>query len=162
MILIAAGSNVPFCGVDSQQLVLSSFYALQRVVDVYQISPLYEAPAWPDPSDPVFVNAVAVARTDLPPATLLSVLHTVERAFGRVRSVKNAPRTLDLDLIAHGDHVLSGEAGGPVLPHPGVEMREFVLAPLCDIAPDWRSPSSGKTAAEMLSEIKTGAVQRIS
>lgn len=162
MILIAAGSSLPFCGIDSQRLVLNGFLALERVVSVEIISPLYETPAWPDPADPPFINAAARIETALPPAGLMAALHAIEAGFGRLRREKNAARTLDLDLLAYDSERRDGADGGPVLPHPRLESREFVLTPLCDIAPDWRHPVSGKTARAMLAAQPARQARRIS
>ncbi|NOX84313.1 MAG: 2-amino-4-hydroxy-6-hydroxymethyldihydropteridine diphosphokinase [Alphaproteobacteria bacterium] len=166
MILIAAGSSLPFCGIDSQQIVLSAFSALGRLTDLGAISPLYHTPAWPDPAEPPFVNAAAVIGTDLPPEALLAVLHAIEAGFGRLRQRKNAPRTLDLDLIAYGQDRRGGssavgDGAGLQLPHPRLAEREFVLAPLADIAADWRSPKTGKTVREMLAALPVRAAQQI-
>lgn len=149
MILIAAGSNLPFCGVDSQQIVLHSILAIGRVADVIARSQLYASPAWPDPADPPFVNAVVQVRTDIAPAALLAALHGVEAAFGRHRGQRNAPRTLDLDLIAYGDR----QSEDPALPHPRLADRAFVLAPICDFAPAWRPPGETRSAAELLARL---------
>jgi 2-amino-4-hydroxy-6-hydroxymethyldihydropteridine diphosphokinase len=166
MILIAAGSSLPFCGIDSQQIVLSAFSALGRLTDLHAVSPLYHTPAWPDPAEPPFVNAAAVIVTALPPEALLAVLHAIEAGFGRLRRRKNAPRTLDLDLIAYGQERRDassavGDGAGLQLPHPRLAEREFVLAPLADIAPDWRSPETGKTVREMLAALPQRAAQQI-
>ena len=162
MILIAAGSSLPFCNVDSQQLVLRAFSALGRSVNVTQQSSLYESPAWPDPNDPPFVNAVACIETAMAPEDLLSVLHVIEAGFGRRRTVRNAPRTLDLDLLAYGEEIRSGADGGLRLPHPGIPDRAFVLTPLVEIAPDWRHPETGQTAETLLEAVKDPSVRRIS
>jgi len=74
------------------------------------------------------------------PAELMEILHKIESAYGRTRSAKNAPRTLDLDLIDYHGRV---EEGPPVLPHPRMAERGFVLIPLADIAPEWRHPATG-------------------
>ncbi len=111
------------------------------------VSRLFQTPAWPDPSDPDFVNAVAAVRTDLDPAALMAQLAATEDAFGRVRSARNAPRTLDLDIIDYAGRV---EQGPPTLPHPRADGRAFVLLPLADVAPDWRHPQSGKTVSELI------------
>jgi len=148
---------LPFCGVDSQQLVLHSFLAIDRFAPIVAQSPLYASPAWPDPADPPFVNAAARIQTDLAPAALLAGLHAVEAAFGRRRGEKNAPRTLDLDLIAYND--IRSEK--PALPHPRFSARDFVLAPLSDIAPEWRPPGGGETAAEMLAGLQDRAAERL-
>src|SRR3546814_14054145 len=91
----------------------------------------------------------------LSPWELLAVLHEVEAEHERVRSVPNASRTLDLDLLAYDDRVVDG-AGGLMLPHPRLSERAFVLQPLVELAPEWRHPGSGLTAAEMLAELPPG------
>ncbi len=74
-------------------------------------------------------------------------LHEVEREFGRVRDVRNAPRTLDLDLLDYDGRV---EGGPPVLPHPRIEQRAFVLVPLADVAPLWKHPVSGRNVRALI------------
>ncbi len=162
MILIAAGSSLPVSGIDSQQIVLSAFFSIGRLVDIYAVSSLYKTPAEPNPADPEFVNAVASVGDGLSPAALLAALHAVEDGFGRKRSARNAPRTLDLDIIAYHNVISDGAPPTPILPHPSLESREFVLAPLAEIAPDWRHPVSGKTAKSLLAAIDPRKAQRIS
>lgn len=162
MIFIAAGSSLPFCGLDSQQIVAAAFAALSRIAEVRGRSPFYESPAWPDAADPAFINAAAQIETDLSPASLLAALHAIEAGFGRRRTVPNAPRTLDLDLLAYRDVRADGKGGGPILPHPGLSIRDFALAPLCDLAPDWRHPGTGETAAAMLAALPSRSARRIS
>jgi len=162
MVFVAAGSSLPFYALDSQQIVLSAFLALGRVMAMTDRSPLYHSPAWPDPSDPPFVNAVASFETTLPPGAILAALHAVEAGFGRRRRGKNAPRTLDLDLLACGEMQASGEGGGLVLPHPRLHERDFVLAPLCDLAPDWRHPATGMSARDMLAALPRRSARRLS
>lgn len=118
-------------------------------VDVVARSSWWRSAAWPDPSDPPFLNGVVLVRTDHDPHALMRVLGRVEDAFGRQRSRPNAPRTLDLDLIAYGR--LSGDLDGLILPHPRAAERLFVMGPLAEIAPDWRHPSGG--SARALAEI---------
>ena len=119
-------------------------------VTVSRVSPWYRSAPVPASDQPWYVNAVAEVRTPLAPAPLLAFLHKVEREFGRVRGVANAARVLDLDLLAYGDAIADGRDGGPVLPHPRLHERAFVLVPLVDLAPGWRHPMLGKTAAELL------------
>lgn len=166
MIFIAAGSNLPFCDTPSQHLVTRAFAVLDRFVQVKAVSHLYKSTAWPDPADPPFVNAAALVETEMGPHALLAALHAVEAAFGRRRGMRNGPRTLDLDLISYND--VCSEEGSEVLvlPHPRFFEREFVLAPLCDIAPDWRFPGdgpwTGKSVRELLSGLEIRETQRIS
>ncbi len=112
----------------------------------------------PVPSGPVpwFVNAVAVVETRLGADELLDVLHAVEAGLGRTRSAPNAPRTLDLDLLAFGRLARTGTP--PVLPHPRMQDRAFVLRPLLEIAPLWRHPVTLLTAQEMLARLWPGQV----
>lgn len=133
-------------------------HALERLssagLHVVKRSRLWRSAAWPDPADPPFLNAVAQVRTALRPAEALAVLHRLEQAAGRARSAANAPRPLDLDLVAWGGRV---DSGPPVLPHPRAAERRFVMGPLAEIAPDWRHPRSGVTAAEMAATAVVGA-----
>ncbi|HYN61794.1 MAG TPA: 2-amino-4-hydroxy-6-hydroxymethyldihydropteridine diphosphokinase [Rubrivivax sp.] len=80
---------------------------------------------------PDFVNAVAELCTTLPALALLHRMQHIEQVFGRVRSVRNAPRTLDLDLLLHGEQVLHGDE--LELPHPRAHLRAFVLQPLAEL-----------------------------
>ncbi len=116
----------------------------QAGFEVVRRSRWWRSAAWPDASEPAFLNGVALARTHLGPLAALQALHRLEAQFGRRRGEANAPRTLDLDLIAHGATVLIGP---PLdLPHPRAAERLFVMGPLAEIAPDWRHPVSGATA----------------
>lgn len=125
------------------------------------ISSFYATPAWPDESDPPFVNAAAQIETDLSPEALMAALHAIEAGFGRRRSKRNAPRTLDLDLLAFHQERRDGGGGGLALPHPRLSERAFVLVPVVEIAPDWVSPASGNTAAAMLDALGPHQVRKI-
>jgi len=109
----------------------------------------------PPSGQPPYVNAVAALRADpnvaIDPALLLARLMAVEAACGRERSVPNAARTLDLDLIAIGN--LVRDAPDPILPHPRAHLRAFVLAPLADVAPDWVHPMLGRSAAALMAAL---------
>ena len=82
------------------------------------------------------------------------MLHAVEAEFGTRAAARNSPRVLDLDLIAHGRVVASGE--GLTLPHPRAAERRFVMGPLAEIAPAWRHPESGRTAAALANAAEVG------
>ncbi len=112
-------------------------------VGVVARSRLWRSRAWPDPDAPDYRNAVCLVETALGPAALMRVLHGIEHGFGRVRGAANAPRTLDLDLIAHGRRL---SQAAPILPHPRAADRRFVMGPLAEVAPDWVHPVSGETA----------------
>ena len=93
---------------------------------------------------PDFINAVVALDTRLPPMELLEELFAVEAAFGRQRGIKNAPRTLDLDLLLYGDQVQDDPQ--LTIPHPRMHERAFVLVPLAEIAPDTFIPGRGRVA----------------
>lgn len=127
-------------------------------IDVVARSGWWSSLAWPDPSDPPFLNGVVIVRTDHEPHALMAALGRIEDAFGRRRSVRNAPRTLDLDLIAYGRS--SGDLEGLILPHPRAAERRFVMGPLAEIAPDWRHPTGGRTARELAASASIGSDAR--
>ncbi|HEY6982286.1 2-amino-4-hydroxy-6-hydroxymethyldihydropteridine diphosphokinase [Reyranella sp.] len=108
-----------------------------------RLSPWYRSSPIPASDQPWYLNAVARIATSLPADALLARLHAVEEAFGRVRSVANAARTIDLDLLDFRGEVAAGGPGKATLPHPRLSGRAFVLRPLADLAPDWRHPVSG-------------------
>lgn len=92
-----------------------------------------------DASGPAFINAVVELQTALEPQALLDELHRLERGAGRERPYRNAPRTLDLDLLTHGRVVM--DSNTLTLPHPRMTQRAFVLVPLAEIAPDQVTPA---------------------
>lgn len=116
-------------------------------------SRLWRSAAWPDAADPPFLNAVARIETALSPAKALAVLHRIEAEAGRARGLRNAPRPLDLDLVAWGRRV---EPGPPALPHPRAAERRFVMGPLAEIAPGWRHPATGEGAAALARTSRVG------
>ena len=104
----------------------------------------------PAPDQPGYVNGVVIVATPLDPAALLALLHQVEAEFGRTRTVANAARVLDLDLLAYDDRISHGDAPGePILPHPRLAARGFVLCPLAELLPLWRHPVTGERANEL-------------
>jgi 2-amino-4-hydroxy-6-hydroxymethyldihydropteridine diphosphokinase len=123
-------------------------------VDILARSSWWASQAWPDPSDPPFLNGVVVVRTAHDPHALMAALGRIEEAFGRRRTSANAPRTLDLDLIAYGRE--QGDCAGLILPHPRASDRLFVVGPLAEIAPDWRHPETGATALSMTASATVG------
>jgi 2-amino-4-hydroxy-6-hydroxymethyldihydropteridine diphosphokinase len=155
MILIALGANLPSeAGLPAATLRAAlNQLALSGAVPL-GVSSFYQTPAWPDPADPDFVNAVARIETQLSPEKLMELMHSIEAAFGRERTIRNAPRTLDLDILDYDGRV---EQGPPILPHPRIGTRAFVLIPLADVAPGWRHPVSGKSVDELIAMLPAEA-----
>jgi len=155
MIVIALGSNLSSQAGGPQETLAAAIARLTyNDATVRKVSRYFKSAAWPDPNDPPFTNAVAIIETARDPAALMTLLHETEAAFGRVRGPRNAPRTLDLDLIDYDGRV---EAGPPALPHPRVETRGFVLIPLRDVAPEWRHPASGASLDDLIAALPQSA-----
>ena len=157
---VGLGSSLPWLGQSPADVVRGAARALGRLGPV-RLSPLYDSPAWPDPGRPPYVNAVALVRAALPPEALLAACQAIEAAYGRRRDPgdRNAPRTLDLDLLAVGAE--RRDTPTLILPHPRMAERDFVLAPLARLAPDWRHPVSGRTATQMRAAVAGGATERL-
>lgn len=159
MILVALGANLPSEAGEPARTLLAAMHALDAAgLRASARSRIFESPPWPPSDQPWYANAVVRLDTRLPPDALLERLHAVERAFGRVRTVPNAARALDLDLIDYDGQVRAGPA--PILPHPRMRERAFVLLPLADVAPDWRHPSDGASVASLIAALPEGTVCR--
>jgi len=119
-------------------------------VKAIAVSTLRETEPWGPVEQPPFLNGVAELETGLEPEALLAVLLEVERELGRARSGERwGPRTIDLDLLLHGDAVL--ELPGLTLPHPRLHERRFALEPLAELAPEARVRGRGTVAALLAS-----------
>jgi len=116
--------------------------ALLRSSRVWDAAPL-------GPPQPRYLNAALELEADVPPLALLATLQRIERSAGRVRSgVRWSARTLDLDVLLYGDEVIRRPA--LVVPHPGLVVRRFALAPLAELCPERVVPGTGRTVAQLL------------
>lgn len=139
--LVGMGGNVG----DVSATFESAFAALTRLPDsrLLRRSSLYRTPAWGPIAQSDFLNAVALVETGLAPDALLAHLLGIERDHGRERGdTRWGPRTLDLDLLVHGDHIVARD--GLTLPHPHLHERAFVLVPAAEVAPDMLVPGGGR------------------
>lgn len=136
---VALGANLG----DPTETVKQAVEALKALPHstVVALSSLYRTAPVGLHDQPDFINAVAALETELSPSELLDELFAIEARFGRKRSVRNAPRTLDLDLLLHG-HTVSVDSR-VTLPHPRMHERAFVLMPLHEIAPTLSIPGHG-------------------
>ena len=152
-LLLGFGANV---GKPLAQLTEAT-KCLEQLVDLRAVSSVYVSAPVGNIGQPDFLNLVCAAVCGLTPVDLLTAVQRIEQSLGRVRSFPNAPRTIDIDILAYGDLVLNTPE--LILPHPRLQQRAFALVPLAEIAPDWRHPVLGKTAADLLAE--AGPLERI-
>ena len=154
-VVLAIGGNLAGDYPSLEALLEAALSAFPRAgVRLVRRSGWWRSAAWPDPTEPPYLNAAAIVETEHSPRELLEALQSLEAAFGRTRGAANAPRTLDLDLIAYGREVL--DEPGLVVPHPRVHERRFVMGTLAEIAPGWVHPTLGKTSAELAASAQVG------
>ena len=137
-VFVGLGSNLG----DARGTVNQAVQALGEMAStrVVAVSSLYRS-APVEAQGPDFINAVAELQTALEPQALLQALQAIEQAHGRQRPYHHAPRTLDLDLLLHGQRVL--QTASLTLPHPRLHERAFVLRPLLELAPELAHPALG-------------------
>ena len=147
-VIIALGSNLTGGYPSLRDLLEAAVARLQDSgLGVTRRSRWWRSAAWPDRSAPDYLNGVVFVETDRSPREVMSRLLAIEIEFGRLRSTANAPRTLDLDLIAHGRRLF--EAPDLVVPHPRAAERLFVMGPIAEVAPTWTHPQIGLTAVQL-------------
>lgn len=152
---VALGSNLG----DRLAHLEAAFAALAALPDTRLVarSAVFETPPFGPPGQQDYLNAAAALSTRLAPHALLDALLAIEQTRGRVRRERNGPRTLDLDLLLHGD----AEVRDPrlTLPHPAMLGRAFVLVPLCELAPD--RVVAGHTLAQHLALLDQSGIRRL-
>ncbi len=160
MILIGLGSNVEGPWGTPANTIHTALKRLDRPpTRLVRASRLVQSKPMGGMDQPNYVNAVAVIATELSAVKLMQHLHEIELDADRRRSMRWAPRTLDLDILDYNGVVRTGQgtASGhrkPLeLPHPGIADRAFVLLPLLDVAPDWKHPVSRKSARQLIDEL---------
>lgn len=136
--VIALGSNL-----GNRELYIDSAVAeLAKIIEITHLSTNHETDPVGGPEQPKYLNAIAIAETELDPRGLLIVMLEIENKLGRKREVHWGPRTIDLDLIVFGDEIIDSEV--LVLPHPRAHERKFVLEPWLEIEPDAYIPGIGE------------------
>jgi 2-amino-4-hydroxy-6-hydroxymethyldihydropteridine diphosphokinase len=147
---IALGANIPSPAGSPRETLEAAILRLSELGTVIARSSLHTTAPVGYADQPEFLNAAAALETSLAPEALLDGLLAIERDFGRDRShgIPNGPRTLDLDILLYGDHILS--TPNLQVPHPRMAERAFVLVPLAEIAPDQIHPQLKKSVSQLI------------
>lgn len=153
MILIGLGANLPG-RFGSPRAALDAAREGLSLLGLSAVSSVWVSAPVPVSDQPWYYNQVACLDTDLGPQAVLDALLTLEARLGRVRSVPDAPRVMDLDLLCHGSYVCDDPK--MTLPHPRMHLRAFVLFPLKEIAPFWVHPVSGRSVSDLIAALEPG------
>lgn len=148
------GNRLDFCDRAVTLLSLLPHSLVTGVSSLYETEPLPEhspGPGW-------FLNGVVRLETDLTSRNLLDVCREVEKSLGRDPEHRDGPRTLDLDLLLYGSHII--DEPGLTIPHPRLHLRRFVLAPLAELEPELRHPLLNKTVRDLLAQLTDPSVVR--
>lgn len=181
--IVALGANLPLSAQKLWATLGSTLGILHKHSDISicSVSRFWRTPAFPAGSGPDYANAVALVSCKVSATELLQILHRVEAGYGRDRTNGRwSARVLDLDLVAF-DHLILPDVShlerwinlpldqqrirAPdqlILPHPRLQDRAFVLAPMAEIVPNWRHPLTGRTVAQMLADLPSNALAEIS
>lgn len=154
MKIVALGANLPSEHGDAPQTLKKAVQAMNEAgLKVVKASRIWKtAPVPYDPAQPWYHNGVVAVETSKTAHDLLKLLLSIEQDFGRVRTVRNAPRVLDLDLITYDDAIIP-EGPDIIVPHPRMHERAFVLMPLSDITDDWSHPQTREELHALLASI---------
>lgn len=146
-IYLALGSNVG----DSKEYIEQAIKLLSEKIDSIVRAPLYisKAVGYEDQAD--FVNTAVSGVSDMSPEELLAFVKGIEQAVGRIERFRNGPREIDIDIIFYDDLIMDDPA--LTIPHSRFAERDFVLRPLCDLAPDFVDPRSRRTLTILMSEL---------
>ncbi len=135
-IYLGIGSNL---GNKKKNIIKAKFELSENNIKILQSSNYYESISWPNPKNPKFLNIVIEIKTYLKPLELLNVCKKIEKNLGRKKSVRNSPRTCDIDILDYNNKSLNNDI---TLPHPRMHKRNFVLLPLFEVNKDWVHPVS--------------------
>jgi 2-amino-4-hydroxy-6-hydroxymethyldihydropteridine diphosphokinase len=154
-VVLALGGNLAGSHPSLEALLEAALSAFPRAgLRIARRSGWWRSAAWPDPREPAYLNGVLLVETSLSPREVLNATRALEDRFGRIRSVPNAARPLDVDLVAYGRQVIAEPE--LIVPHPRAHERLFVMGPLAEVAPDWVHPTLGRTAAELAEAAPVG------
>lgn len=154
-VYLALGSNLG----DRRGNLAAALQRLGEVVEIDNVSSIYETEPVGYLDQPYFLNLVCCGKTALSAADLLQCAKEIEVAIGRQRSFRNSPRPIDIDIIFYDD--LDMAEDDLTIPHPRMAERAFVLVPLAEIAPHMVDPVSGRSVQELLQTVSQVGVKKM-
>ena len=134
MVYIGIGSNL---GNRINNIEKAKYFLNLEGIKIIKSSSYYETLSWPDISKPKFINIVIQSNTKASPEKLLSIFKSIEKKLGRKKSLKNSPRTCDIDIVSYNQQILNGSI---TIPHKKMHERNFVLIPLFELDKSWLHP----------------------
>jgi len=164
MIYLAFGSNLKSKFGCSRFVINKAYEELKKFgIRIVSKSSFYKSKAYPNPKDPEFVNSVILVNSEIHVTKLLNIILKIEKKFGRLRSLKNAPRTIDIDIIDfHSKNIsILNKNINLTIPHNSLESRLFVLKPLAEINPYWKNPRTGVIIPFLIKKIKCNKDNKI-
>ena len=139
------GSNM---GNSRAKLATAITHIEKKIGSISRCSSIYQTAAWGNTNQPDFLNQVIVVETKLPATTVMQTILTIEEKMGRIRTMKNAARIIDIDILFFNDEIIREQE--LVIPHPLIQERRFVLQPMTEIAPSYIHPVLGKSMLQLL------------
>ena len=154
-IYLGIGSNL---GNKLRNIEKTKFNLIINNIRILKCSSYYESLSWPNPNNPKFLNIVLEIETDFSPLELINKCKQIEKKLGRKRSPKNSPRECDIDIIDFRNKKTIGDL---ILPHPRMDVRNFVLLPLFEINKDWKHPILKVNIRELISSLSNSDIRSI-
>ena len=154
-IYLGIGSNL---GNRRRNIERAKYYLITNNIKILKCSSYYESLSWPNPNNPKFLNIVLEIETDFSPLELINKCKEIEKKLGRKRLPKNSPRECDIDIIDFRNKKTLGDL---ILPHPRMNVRNFVLLPLFEINKDWKHPILKVNIRELISSLSNSDIRSI-
>jgi len=155
MIYIGIGSNL---GNRISNIEKAKYLLNINGVKIVKKSNYYESLSWPNPTKPKFINIVVKSNSNFSPKKLIKIFQLIEKKLGRKKSIKNSPRTCDIDLISYNQKILSGPI---MIPHKMMHKRNFVLIPLYELDKNWVHPITNLSIRKLIFSLPINEITSI-